>query len=40
MWVWLNLKLTPEGDHTRTDITAFFVNFFMPSPKRYLNGQM
>lgn len=40
MWVWLNRKLTPEGDHTRRDITAFFVNFFMPSPKRYLNEQM
>ena len=40
MWVWLKLKLTPKGDHTKTDITAFLVNFFMHSPKQYLNGQI
>ena len=34
IWVWLKLKLTPSSDHTKTDITAFFVNFFMPGPKQ------
>ena len=29
MWVWLKLKLTLIGDHTKADITASFVNFFM-----------
>ena len=23
-----------------SEVTAFFVNFFMHSPKRYLNGQI
>ena len=40
MWVWLKLKLTPIGDHTKADITASFVNSFMHSPKRYLNRQI
>ena len=40
MWLWLKLKLTPKGDHIKTDIMAFFVNFFMHNPKRYLNGQI
>ena len=41
MWVWLKLELTtPNGDHTKTDISAFFENFFMHSPKRYLKGQI
>ena len=39
MLVWLKLKLTPKGNHS-TDITAVFVNFFMHSPKQYLNGQI
>ena len=34
------LKLTPKKDHIKTDITAFFVNFFMQSPKWYLNEQI
>ena len=34
MWVWLKLELTLIGDHTKADITASFVNFFMHSPKR------
>ena len=33
----LELKLTPKGDQTKTDIRAFFVDFFMHSPKRHLN---
>ena len=40
MWVWLKLELTLIGDHTKADITASFVNFFMHSLKRYLNGQI
>lgn len=40
MWMWLKLKPTPKGDHIKTDITAYFVNFFMHSPKWYLNGQI
>ena len=41
LWVWLKLKLAPKLDHTKLDdITAFFVNLFMHSPKRYLNGQI
>ena len=41
MWVRLKLKLTtPKGDHTKTDVSAFLVNFSMHSPKRYLNGQI
>ena len=31
--MWLKLKLTPKGDLIKTDITAYFVNFFMHSPK-------
>ena len=38
--MWLTLRLTPKKDHIKADITAFFVNFFMQSPKRYVNGQM
>ena len=26
MWVWLKLKLTPKGDHTKKDISACFEN--------------
>ena len=40
MWVWLKLKLTPKGDFCEVSVTAFFfffANFFMHSPKRYLN---
>ena len=29
MWVCRKLKLTPRGDHTKTDITSFFVDFFL-----------
>ena len=25
MWVWFQLRLTPKGDYTRTEITAIFV---------------
>ena len=39
MWVWLRLKLTPKGNDIETEITAFFVNLFMHSPKPYLNGR-
>ena len=35
MWVWLKIKLTLKGDHTKTDI-----NFFMHNSKRYLHGQI
>ena len=31
--VWVKLKLTPKGDHTKTDITVFFVHLFMHNPK-------
>ena len=37
MWVCLKLKLTLKGDFCEVSVTAFFVNFFMHSPKRYLN---
>ena len=39
MWVWLKVKLTPKGDFCEVSVTAFFfsANFFMHSPKRYLN---
>ena len=40
MWVWLKLKLTPKGDFCVVSVKAFFVNFFMHSTKRYLNGQI
>ena len=40
MRVWLKLKLTPEGDFCVVSVKAFFVNFFMHSPKRYLKGQI
>ena len=33
MWVRLKLKLTPNGDFTKTGILAFFVKFLMHSPK-------
>ena len=32
MWVWLKLKLTPKGDHTKTDITVFFCKFIYAQP--------
>ena len=31
-----SVKLTPS----KTDIAAFFVNFFMQSPERYLNRRI
>ena len=34
MRVWL------KGEHTKTDVTTFFVNFLMHGPKQYLNGQI
>ena len=38
MLVWLTLKTTTKGDFR---VKAFLVNFFMHSPKRYLNyGQI
>ena len=40
MWVWLRLELTLKGNDIETEITAFFVNFFMHSPKLYLHGRM
>ena len=40
MWVGLMLKLTPKRDNNKTGVTAFFVNFFMHSPRQYLNGQI
>ena len=40
MWVWLKLKLIPEGDFCVVDVTAFFVNFFMRGTKGYLKGQI
>ena len=39
MWVWLQFKLTPKGDFCVVNMRAFFVNFFMYSTNRYLNGQ-
>ena len=39
MWVWPKLKLTPKGDFCVVNGRAFFVNFFMYSTNRYLNGQ-
>ena len=38
MWVWLKLKLTPKGDFCVINVRPFFVNFFIHSTKRYLNG--
>ena len=35
----VKLKLNPQGSHIKTDITAFFVNFFMHSPKRDRMGK-
>ena len=40
MWVWLKLKLTPKGDFCEVKVRAFFVNFFLHSTKRDLNGQL
>ena len=40
MWVWLKLKLIPEGDFCVVSVTAFFVNFFIRSTKGYLKGQI
>ena len=40
MWVGLMLKLTSKRDNNKTGVTAFFVNFFMHSPRQYLNGQI
>ena len=37
MWVWLKLKLSLKGDFCEVSVTAFFANFFMHSPQRYLN---
>ena len=38
--MWLDkIKLTPKGDDTKTDIMAFFVNFFMYSPKAILKWE-
>ena len=37
MWVWLKLKLSLKGDFCEVGVTAFFANFFMYSPKKYLN---
>ena len=38
MWVWLKLKLITKGDLCKVSVTAFFsANFFMHSPKRYMN---
>ena len=39
MWVWLKLKLTSKGEHTKNRLHGIFCKFFMQSPKRYLNGQ-
>ena len=39
MWVWLKFKLTPKGDFCVVNVMAFFVNFFMYSINRYLNGR-
>ena len=33
-------KINTKSDHTKTDKNAFFVNFVMHSPKRYLNEQI
>ena len=40
VWLWLKLKLTRKGDFCVVSVRAFFVNFFMHSTKRYLNGQI
>ena len=40
MQVWLKLKLTPEVDFCVVSVRVFFVNFFIRSPKRYLNWQI
>lgn len=32
MSVWLKLKMTRKGDHTKTNIAAFFENVFMQNP--------
>ena len=34
---WLKLKLTLKEGFCDVSVTAFFANFFMHSPKRYLN---
>ena len=34
---WLKIKLTLKEDFCDVSVTAFFSNFFMHSPKRYLN---
>ena len=39
MWVWLEFQLVPKGDFGVVSVTACFVNFFMHSPKEYLNGR-
>lgn len=39
MWVWLKFKLTPKGDFCVVNVRACFVNLFMYSTNRYLNGQ-
>ena len=39
MWVWLKFQLVPKGDFSVVSVTACFVNFFMHSPKEYLNGR-
>ena len=40
MKVWLKLKLTPDVDFCVVSVRAFFVTFFIRSPKRYLNWQI
>ena len=40
MWAWIKFKLTPRGDFCVVSVRAFFVNFFMHSTKRYLDGQI
>ena len=35
--MWLKLKLTLKVDFCEVSVTAFLANFFMHSPKRYLN---
>ena len=36
----VGVAFEPKGDKAKTDVTTFFVTFFMCSPKRYLNGQI
>ena len=33
MWVWLKLKLTSKGEHTKNRLHGIFCKFFMHSPK-------